>query len=146
MANAQMVSGKTVTLIKDVSETDPYGRLLRYVFVGEDLFVNYELVKNGFAQVSTYPPDVACVDYYLNAQRIAKSSRLGIWGLSFPNPTATTSSTAPVCNCSGNINNCDDLSTHNEAQECFDYRISQGRGDIHKLDGDNNGSACESLP
>jgi len=37
--NAGLVMGKTVNLAKDVSETDRYGRLLRYVYVG-DIFVN----------------------------------------------------------------------------------------------------------
>ncbi|MBU2535160.1 MAG: thermonuclease family protein [Chloroflexi bacterium] len=55
--NAQLVSGKTVYLEKDVSETDRYGRLLRYVWTEEGM-VNAILVANGYAQVSTYPPDV----------------------------------------------------------------------------------------
>lgn len=61
-ANKEMVDGRTVLLVKDVSETDRYGRLLRYVFVEEGsdlLFVNLELVRRGFACASSYPPDVA---------------------------------------------------------------------------------------
>lgn len=50
-----------------------------------------------------------------------------------------------VCDCSGNIYNCDDFSTQREAQECFDYCLSRGLGDIHKLDADNDGIACENL-
>ncbi len=57
-ANAALVQGKTVRLVKDVSETDRYGRLLRYVYVG-DVFVNLELVREGFAEVVSYPPDTA---------------------------------------------------------------------------------------
>ncbi len=44
--NELLVGGKTVTLIKDVSETDRYDRLLRYVIVG-NTFVNYRLVEKG---------------------------------------------------------------------------------------------------
>ena len=55
--NAALVSGKTVRLEKDVSETDRYGRLLRYVWVG-DMMVNAELVRQGYAQAATFPPDV----------------------------------------------------------------------------------------
>jgi hypothetical protein len=51
-----------------------------------------------------------------------------------------------VCQCSGNIYDCGDFSTYNEAQACFEYCIQQGVGDIHRLDGDNDGIACESLP
>jgi hypothetical protein len=51
-----------------------------------------------------------------------------------------------VCQCSGSIYNCGDFSTHNQAQACFEYCIQQRAGDIHRLDGDNDGIACESLP
>jgi len=46
--NRELVKGKTVRLEKDISETDQYGRLLRYVYVG-DIFVNAELVRQGLA-------------------------------------------------------------------------------------------------
>ena len=66
----------------------------------------------------------------------------------FPPPTPTSTSTPPaaVCDCSGNIYNCSDFDTQAQAQACYEYCISQGRGDIHGLDGDNDGVACESLP
>ena len=51
-----------------------------------------------------------------------------------------------VCSCSGNTLNCADFGTHASAQACFNYCISQGTGDIHRLDSDNNNIACESLP
>jgi micrococcal nuclease len=53
--NAELVAGKTVRLEKDVSEADRYGRLLRYVWVG-DVMLNAELVRLGFTRVSTSPP------------------------------------------------------------------------------------------
>jgi len=55
--NRSLVEGKAVVLEKDVSETDQYGRLLRHVWV-EGEMVNAALVGEGYAQVSTYPPDV----------------------------------------------------------------------------------------
>lgn len=57
-ANAALVSGRTVTMVRDVSETDRYGRLLRYVFVG-NTFVNGALVSGGWADAVDYPPDTA---------------------------------------------------------------------------------------
>ena len=51
-----------------------------------------------------------------------------------------------VGSCSGNTLNCADFGTHASAQACFNYCISQGTGDIHRLDSDNNNIACESLP
>lgn len=62
-----------------------------------------------------------------------------------PTPTATTNPAAP-CPCDGDTLNCSDFETQPEAQACFDYCVSIGRGDIHKLDQNNDGDACESLP
>ena len=65
-------------LEKDISETDSYGRLLRYVYV-DHVMVNAVLVEEGYAQVSTYPPDVKHVDLFLKLQREAKEERRGLW-------------------------------------------------------------------
>lgn len=85
--NSEFVSGKRVTLFKDVSETDKYNRLLRYVFV-DGLFVNYELVRQGFANAATYPPDVSCADLFREAEAYARDNSLGLWA-SLPVATAT---------------------------------------------------------
>lgn len=64
-----------------------------------------------------------------------------------PAPTATaTSAPNAVCDCSGNTLNCSDFNTQDEAQACHDYCMGQTGIDIHRLDQDNNGVACESLP
>ena len=63
-----------------------------------------------------------------------------------PTRTPTGTSVAPVCSCAGNIYNCSDFGTQAEAQACHDYCMSLGYGDIHDLDRDNDGVACESLP
>ena len=55
--NKELVLGKTVGLEKDVSDTDRYGRLLRYVYL-DGIMINDLLVKEGFAKASSYPPDV----------------------------------------------------------------------------------------
>lgn len=60
--------------------------------------------------------------------------------------SSSSSSSSEVCSCASNSLNCSNFSTHSQAQSCFNYCIGQGRGDIHRLDGDNDGSACESLP
>lgn len=76
--NRQLVEGQTVLLEKDVSETDQYGRLLRYVYVGETM-VNEELLRRGLARVATFPPDVKYVDRFLAVQREAQAAGVGIW-------------------------------------------------------------------
>jgi len=134
--NEELVGGKVVGLEKDVSETDKYGRLLRYVWVG-NLMVNAELVRLGCAQVSTYPPDVKYVDLFLRLQREAREAGR-MCGLTPTPPSA-------VCECLRNIYNCADFGTHAEAQACYDHCKSLGYGDVHLLDGDNDGVACESL-
>jgi micrococcal nuclease len=83
-SNRRLVEGKTVYLEKDVSETDQYGRLLCYVFLADGTFVNAELVRLGYAQVSTYPPDVRYQDLFLEMQQEARDSGVGLWG---PTPT-----------------------------------------------------------
>jgi len=85
--NKEMVDGKTVGLERDVSETDAFGRLLRYVYVGGDM-VNAALVRDGYAQSSTYPPDVKHQATFIELQRQAREAGRGLWGASCSSPTA----------------------------------------------------------
>ncbi|HEX9007685.1 MAG TPA: thermonuclease family protein [Patescibacteria group bacterium] len=76
--NIKIIEGKTVTLVRDISDKDKYGRLLRYVYVG-DIFVNEKLVRDGYAQAATYPPDIKFEDVFKQAQKFASSEKLGLW-------------------------------------------------------------------
>ena len=78
--NRNLVEGKVVELEKDVSETDRYGRLLRYVWV-DDTMVNAELVRLGYAEVTIYPPDDKYEALFLQLQTEAQEEDLGIWGV-----------------------------------------------------------------
>lgn len=78
-ADQKLVEGKEVELEKDVSETDKYGRLLRYVWLDGQM-VNEELMKKGWTEVDTYPPDVKYQDLLVTAEKEAKLNKLGIWG------------------------------------------------------------------
>ncbi len=75
-ANRALVGGRAVTLVRDVSETDPYGRLLRYVYVG-GLSVNAELVREGYAEAVEYPPDLAHAAEFAALEAAARASGLG---------------------------------------------------------------------
>ncbi len=141
-ANRRLVEGQTVYLEKDISETDRYGRLLRYVFLADGTFVNAELVRLGYCQVSTYPPDVRYQELFLAMEREAREAGRGLWG-PMPAPTAPM---APVCSCTANLYNCDDFATQAQAQACYNYCLSLGAGDVHRLDADHDGRACEALP
>lgn len=72
--------GTPVRLEKDVSETDRYGRLLRYVYLPDGRMLNEVLVREGYAQVATYPPDVKYQDRFLEVQRQAREEGAGLWG------------------------------------------------------------------
>ncbi|MCL4365721.1 thermonuclease family protein [Patescibacteria group bacterium] len=78
-----LLTGKVVIMQKDVSETDKYNRILRLIYLpldnGQKLFVNDYLVREGFAKVSTYPPDVKFADQFLEAERQARENNRGLW-------------------------------------------------------------------
>lgn len=83
--NKELVEGKLVRLEKDVSETDKYGRLLRFVFLplpnstNEAIFVNDYLVKEGYAQASTFPPDVRFAQMFQESEGAARDAGAGLW-------------------------------------------------------------------
>ena len=76
--NRELVEGKRVHLETDVQDKDKYGRLLRYVWVG-DTMVNAELVRLGYAYSYTYPPNVKYQDYFLQLEREAREEERGLW-------------------------------------------------------------------
>lgn len=77
--NKQLVEGKTVRLEKDVSNTDKYNRLLRYVWV-DGKMINAVLVEEGFARAASYPPDVKHQDLFQRLERQAREAKRGLWG------------------------------------------------------------------
>lgn len=60
------------------------------------------------------------------------------------NEQAPPPAPAAVCSCSGNVYNCSSFGSHAQAQACYNYCLPIA-GDIHDLDRDNDGSACDSL-
>ncbi len=77
-ANRQLVEGKSIRLERDISETDKYGRLLRYVYVDNTL-VNAELVKLGMAEAKAYPPDTRYQELLEQLEEEARQAGRGIW-------------------------------------------------------------------
>lgn len=84
--NTELVEGKEVYLEKDISETDRYGRLLRYMYLpnpdapDEVIMVNEYLIEQGYGTVITYPPDVKYHEQFLASQRLAQEEKRGLWG------------------------------------------------------------------
>lgn len=77
-ANRELVEGRVVTLMRDVSDTDKYGRLLRYVYVGSEM-VNETLVRDGWAAAVEYPPDTAYLQMLRRLEREARSANIGCY-------------------------------------------------------------------
>ena len=77
--NRNLVAGRRVRLVKDVSERDKYGRLLRYVYLEDGTFVNLKIVQTGFAYAATFPPDVKYSQMFVEAARKAREEGRGLW-------------------------------------------------------------------
>lgn len=73
-----LLTGKEVILEKDISDTDKYGRLLRYVYLGGEM-VNDLLVRDGFAKIATFPPDIKNAKIFLASEKIARENNAGLW-------------------------------------------------------------------
>lgn len=74
-----LVEGKRVRLEFDVEKHDKYGRLLAYVYLKDGTFVNAEIVKEGYASLMTYPPNVRYVDLFQRLYREARENNRGLW-------------------------------------------------------------------
>lgn len=159
-------AGNKVWLEKAVSKTDRYGRLLRYAWLhaGAKSMLNERLVQEGYAQVSTYPPDVKYQERFLAAQRAARSAGRGLWGAcgavvtpTKPKAAATvtkqaakpqpTKAAAPGLRYdpNGPDRDCGDFATHAQTQAFF-LAASGPEREPHRLDSDYDGFACASLP
>lgn len=72
------LEGKEVGMEFDLQERDHYGRLLSYIWFSGEMF-NKTLLKEGYAQVSTYPPNVKYTDEFIQLQREARENNRGLW-------------------------------------------------------------------
>ncbi len=160
--NTELVLGKTVELEKDSSETDRYGRLLRYVYVG-NVLVNEQLVAEGFAIAKAYPPDTLRQATFAQAQVSAQTAAAGIWAptcrlqvtptvgftagesLLETSVTATENSRECVFSCNLPDRDCGDFDSVTAAQVFFACCGFTRDNDPMRLDsvGVGDGLACE---
>jgi endonuclease YncB( thermonuclease family) len=92
----ELVLNKEVRLEKDVSETDKYGRLLRYVYV-DSIFVNYQLVREGYAYAYPYPPDIRYESLIEEAEKLARQEGKGcLWRKGETTTTVTSVTTSTI--------------------------------------------------
>lgn len=162
------LNGKQVWIQKDVSETDRYGRLLRIVWLAipaDDMdeneirskMFNADLVLNGYAEPSTYPPDVKYSDFFVKFAREAREANKGLWAYgeqgttkgdldSSSNASSNNSGSSPSDGTSS-----DSSSGKTEFfQNCTELRkvYPNGVPSTHpayqaKLDRDHDNTACE---
>ena len=75
----KLFKGRSVKLLYGPRKSDEKGRTLAYVFVGTDMFVNADLVMNGYAKVKTIPPNTEYRRLFLKLEDFSKRSMLGMW-------------------------------------------------------------------
>jgi micrococcal nuclease len=155
-ANRALVAGRQVVLEKDVSETDRFGRLLRYVWLRDSrrwTLVNLELVRRGFAHVATYPPDIKYVDLFRAAEAEARNARRGLWASRAAATQRTTSRGTPRPTQERTSGRACDPSDPRvcipppppdlDCPQISYRRFAVIGSDPHRFDGDNDGIGCE---
>ncbi|MHB8155740.1 MAG: thermonuclease family protein [Candidatus Omnitrophota bacterium] len=75
----KLVQGKRVRLEFDLERLDKYKRLLAYVYLPDGTFLNAEMVKQGYASLMTYPPNVKYADLFLKLYQEARQNQRGLW-------------------------------------------------------------------
>ena len=151
-----ILSNQMVRLELDPSQRkyDKYDRLLAYIFLADGNNFNELMIKDGYAYEYTYSTSYKYQSAFKLAQKDAQANGRGLWADGVceekhePTPTPTTQ-TQPTSTqssgsyiCSFDAYNCGDFATHEEAQSVYEACGS----DVHRLDRDNDGLACESLP
>lgn len=162
----ELLQGKEVKLEKDISETDRYNRLLRYVYIG-DVFINEYLVSEGYAKSSSYPPDVKYQDKLVEAQRKAQAENKGLWNISAcstitptpkpistvkpstPKPVTNTTNSAPTPVQQTSNNTGGGSYTCNCSKTCPNMSCSEAQYQLNVCgcsarDADKDGTACDS--
>jgi micrococcal nuclease len=152
---ALLAVGDDVVLETDVSDTDRFDRLLRYVWIHEGstwTLVNLQLIKDGVAEAVAYPPDVRYQQTFVSAQAIAKSQNVGVWGL-LGRPAVTPEPTRKPGGGGGGGSNC-----HPSYKPCLPIRSDMNCPDVvamglapvrvvgpddYRLDADHDGFGCD---
>lgn len=153
-ANRALVGGKQVYLEKDVSETDRFGRLLRYVWLRSDdgwVMVDRQIVLDGWARAKAYPPDIKYQPTLVDAEAQARSAGVGLWAPDFQSALPTDGGGVHLLNPAAS---CDPayptvcIAPPPPDLDCADIpfrRFTVLPPDPHHFDGDHNGLGCEQV-
>ena len=71
--------GNTIKVEFDVQQRDRYGRILGYIYLNNGKMLNEEIIKAGYANIMTVPPNVKHQEVFLIAYREASNNRKGLW-------------------------------------------------------------------
>jgi len=71
--------GTKIKLEFDIQKSDRYGRTLAYVYLPNGAMLNELIVKEGYAQVSTHPPNVKYEKLFIERQKEAIENNRGLW-------------------------------------------------------------------
>jgi endonuclease YncB( thermonuclease family) len=128
---------------------DKYGRLLAYAYLLDGTFFNLFLIEQGYAHEYTYAIPYRYQTIFKDAQKRAREGAKGLWNedacaASVPATPAPAHPQGSYA-CSHNTYNCNSFMTHQEAQAAFEY-CGGADNDVHYLDVDGDGQACETLP
>jgi micrococcal nuclease len=135
--NADLVGGKTLYLYNGETDRDQYGRLLRFVFVGDD-FINDDIVKAGYASSFNRPHDAACADLFNQSMQTAYKAHSGIWRAIDALYQTDVKPVCPQgcdkhptgCDIKGNINQNDEYIFHLPGSDGYDdVQISSTKGE-----------------
>lgn len=141
-----MILGKEVYLQRDVSDKDRYGRQLRFIWLEipksltneqeiRDHMFNADLLLNGYAEPSTFPPDVTYSKLFRKFAEEAREKEVGLWSIG---PTGTTSGDFDQKAENGEFANCTEL------RKVYPNGVGADHPSYNrKHDGDKDGWACE---
>jgi len=156
----EVLNYQSVRIEKDATQGDydKYNRLLAYVFLKDGTNFNQMMIEEGYAYEYTYNSVYKYQSEFKQVEEQARTLKKGLWAddacqeeVIQVETVSTSESNVEVItkpaksNCSSNVYNCGDFTTHAEAQATYEY-CGGVNNDIHKLDRDKDGQACESLP
>jgi len=151
--NYALVINKDLTLVKDATDTNPAGQLLRYVLADNE-FVNLDLAQAGYASAASTPPDTSCDAAFKAAEEDAKTNLSGIWAFDISAEPASQSGTpaGPARQPTAKLPSCDPsypdvcIPPPPPDLDCIHIPYRNFKvipPDTHELDSDGNGIGCD---
>ncbi len=151
--NYPLVINKDLTLVKDATDTNPAGQLLRYVLADGE-FVNLDLAQAGYASAASSPPNTACDAAFKAAEEDAKTNLSGIWAFDISAEPASQSGApaGPARQPTAKLPSCDPsyldvcIPPPPPDLDCIHVPYKNFKvipPDTHGLDSDGNGIGCD---